>query len=556
MPRSGRSNQPGRRPQTPGAPANARNAKAAGKKRSGADQPKGSPGIERALREAYQYVYNGNPGPALHPLTVMAERAPKDFRVWEMLMTAYMGLGRYPEAAKAGEKAVHLSPKQPEIHVGLGKAYQRSGRYDEALEEFERALYYKPRDPKILHCKFTVFSETAKTDRALETLAQVEHAIEEQKLDVHEHLGVFIDKAGLSPKHIDPREVIRDLDPLAADTRNFPKFREVANHHLGRLYEHLGEYDTAFDRYEACNAAVEHAWDPDAFSAYVTKLIKCWEGIDKVPPAPIGGGERLIFITGMMRSGTSLAEQMISQLPRVTPGGEMNAVTRAVQTIEPVPHPMGPDTRPFPITRLSYTAKTINAMARKAWPYFNEVAREGFVTDKQPHNVFYAPLIARLFPGCKIINCRRDPLDNCLSNFVQTYARDHPQTHDLYWLGRFYRDYERMSEVWSSLDEVGIYDLNYEALVEDPETETKKLCAYLGMEWSEAMLAFHESDRTVRTASRNQVRQPLYKSSVKRHEHFTHRLGELYRGLGLEPPDSPPPDPTPEPPHEPPPDDA
>lgn len=497
-------------------------------------KPGFSPKIEKPLRQVLKILEQGHISSAIGPLRALAAQAPRDPRPWELLLNSFVSIGRYADAAEAGAKAAELAPDDPVVHASYAKALQKCGEYDRAILEYERAIYLDPEEPAHLHGKLAIYLDTAQNDKALAALTALERMIHDKGLDTRALKNIYIDKARLSPQHIDPAEVVKDLDPIAQDERTSPKYREIAYHHLGRLYEIMGEYDKAFDRYEASNRINKPHWDPDVFSAYVDKLLACWAQIEKIPPSTAEDGSRLIFITGMMRSGTSLTEQMIAQLPGVTPGGEMNAINHAVSSVEPVPHPMGQ--RPFPITRLSYTQKNINRMSRTAMQKYNEVAAEGFVTDKQPHNVFSIPAIRRMFPACKIINCRRDPLDNCLSNFVQSYARPHPHTYDLYWLGRFYRDYERMSEAFAACPVTDVYDLSYEALVEDPESETKKLCEHLGIPWSESVLAFHRSDRTVRTASRDQVRRPLYKSSVKKHEHYTHRLSDLYRGLGLEHP--------------------
>lgn len=489
--------------------------------------------LERKMMEAAGMLKRGQANEVLAGLEQIATKVPRDHRVWDLLTSTHCTLGRHREAMICGAKAVELCPDSPEVRMRYGMALQQGGKYEEAILEFERALYRKPNDLQLMRCKLACYTDTADHENALRVIKEIEQAAKEQGVSGKDLGGFVLSKARLSPKLIPAREVIDELDPIAHDESSDPHFKEIAFHQLGRLYETLGEYDTAFDRFTKCNEARKPEWDPDVFSAYVDKLIKCWERIDTVPESRVPGGERLIFITGMMRSGTSLTEQMIAQLPGVTPGGEMNSVSRAVVNYESLPNPTKVG-RPFPVSRLVYNQRVMDSMSKSAWFYYNEVAKEGRITDKLPHNIFYAPIIARMFPGCKIIHCKRDAMDNCLSNFVQTYARNHPQTHDLYWLGRYHKDYQRMARAWAELDEINLYDLQYEDLVDHPEEETKKLCAYLGLEWSESMLSFHDSDRTVRTASRDQVRKPLYKSSVKKHERYDAHLGELKRGLGLE----------------------
>lgn len=494
--------------------------------------PNTPPAVVQQLVQLSNMINAGKAGHTTHALNQLAQKYPKDYRVWNLLCAAQSDQGKHAEAAAAGEKAVALKGDSVEARKRYSRALQRLGEYEKAMVEIERALYLEPESPDLLHNKTMIFLDLGERDKALGCIHTIQRIIKDKGLAPEDYGGVFIDMARLAPSHVDPKDVIEHLDPIAENPKQSKRFREIAYHQLGRLYEAIKDYDNAFDRYSKGNEINKPEWDADVFSAYIDDLIKCWEGIASVPPSRVPGGERLIFITGMMRSGTSLTEQMIAQLPGVTPGGEMNAVARSLTPIEPRPHPLS--SRPYAVSRFTYTQQVIDKMARNAWTFYNDVARTGYVTDKQPYNIWHVPLIARLFPGCKIVHTMRDPMDNCLSNYVQCYARSHPHTHTLYDLGRHHKDYQRMTEAWSKLEVVGMYNLQYEDLVADPEPQTKALCEYLGIPWDETMLRFHESDRTVRTASRDQVRQPLYKSSVKKYERYSAHLGELRRGLGLE----------------------
>jgi hypothetical protein len=320
------------------------------------------------------------------------------------------------------------------------------------------------------------------------------------------------------------------IKPLVEDKQCKEGLRVAGYFEMGRVNEKIGRHDEAFYCWSKTKEIKKLSWDPDAYSKRVDALMNCWAEDCGVPESGIDGS-RLIFILGMMRSGTSLTEQMTVQIDGITPGGEMNAVSRRVAETERQRSPMF---RPFPLTRTKYTASLMNKITKDAWEMYNVVSQHTRVTDKQPFNCYFIPLIVRMFPGCKIIHCMRDPQDCTLSNYMQNFARPHPQTNDLYWLGRYYKDYERMMDAWRSQSIVNMLDLKYEELVNDPETQSKRLTDFLGVEWTEDILKFHESKRTISTASRDQVRQPLYKTSVKKHELYAKHLGELKRGLGIE----------------------
>ena len=489
--------------------------------------------FEKRLMQASELIRQGRSNEVLHGLVEMGKRKPKDFRIFDLLCSANASMGRHAEAIEAGRRAVGLNPKVAPTRMRFAKALAGGGEYEEAVEEYERAMYWDPTNLDLIRGKLNVYTDLGDHEKALATLREMEGMIAKQGHDPMKMIGVSLDKARLSPKTLPAQEVIDELVPLAENEENPDGFRVIAHHHVGRLYETLKEYDLAMEHWGKGNVIKIPEWDCDMYSRYIDRLIKCWEKIEKVPVADTAiakdVGSRLIIVTGMMRSGTSLTEQMISQIPGVTPGGEMNAVARCVLPYESLPNPWGG--RALPVTRLIYNQRVINEMSKAAGKMYAEAAPEGWLTDKQPYNVPYVPMITRLFPGAKIVHCCRDAQDCCLSNYMQTFARSHPQTHDLYRMGRYHADYQRMMAAWHELDEVEMLDLHYEKVVSEPEAESRRVCDFLGVEWAESILNFHKSERTVRTASRDQVRKPLYKSSVKKYERYESHLGELRRGL-------------------------
>jgi hypothetical protein len=154
------------------------------------------------------------------------------------------------------------------------------------------------------------------------------------------------------------------------------------------------------------------------------------------------------------------------------------------------------------------------------------------VTDKMPLNFLFIGLMHLMLPNAKIVHVRRDPRDTCLSNFTRLFGRNQYQSYDLRELGLYYRDYARVIEHWRDvLPKDAFYDLRYEDLVADGEAETRRLIDYLGLQWDDACLAFHESKRQVRTASLTQVRRPIYGTSVGRWQRYEAFLGPLNEAL-------------------------
>ena len=468
--------------------------------------------------------------PALKKLAELNAKFPNQPMIHSLFGRVNAKMGRHAESIAGFGKAVKLDPKNAEIRFDYALALQKGGRYDEALTEFERTLYYKPNHFMALRHKCSVLTDLARNDDALKALDTLKDSVKGQEITPSQRLAIAVSQARLAPKVCDAQEAIDAIRNSLIDEDDDIGVRTAAYWQMGRLYDHLKEYDKAFEAYRQCKEIKKEPWDPDRHSQRIDQLIECWTNDANIPFSNIDGS-RLIFIVGMMRSGTSLTEQMIAQVLDVTPGGEMNAIARQVS---PIDRTTMPHARPYPTTRRLYTQPTINAMAKKAMAMYNEVAKTGYITDKQPYNYPYVPLISHMFPGCKIIHCVRQPMDCLLSNYTQAFSRPHMQTHDLYWLGRFYRDYERLMKHWHTLDEVNMIDLHYEQLVTNPEAESKRVMEFLGIQWTEDILNFHTSKRTVSTASRDQVRQPMYTSSVQKYKRYEKHLDELKRGLGIE----------------------
>ena len=153
------------------------------------------------------------------------------------------------------------------------------------------------------------------------------------------------------------------------------------------------------------------------------------------------------------------------------------------------------------------------------------------VVDKMPMNFFQLGLIATLFPGARIIHCRRDPVDVCLSCYFQNFAHPHLFTLDLRHLGHYYREYERLMAHWVKVLPLPLLDLHYEELTADQEAASRRLLAFCGLEWDERCLRFHDTQRVVHTSSVLQVRQPMYRSSVGRWKRYEAHLQPLLEAL-------------------------
>jgi len=485
--------------------------------------------LNELLAKLHEAVNGGHAPQALPKLLELKKKYPNNINVLVLLGRAYLAVRQLPDSLGAYRKAASLQPDQPEINFQYGLALENAGDLEHALDRFRRTLDRVPSHFYAMRHMSSVLVGLERKDEAYAVYLQLVDKFKDKELDQEQRNALAITASGFAPEHISAEQAIEGLEAHIGDT-NEPDLLRAGYAQLGRLHRQLKHHDEAIDYFEKCKQIDKDEWDADAHSEHTDRLIACWEKGCNIPSTKLKNidGSRLIFIVGMPRSGTSLTEQMLAQVDTITPGGEMNAVDSQLPTGERIAQKYGTH---WPTIRSLYNQQTIDTMAKNAYKEFNKVARKGAITDKQPYNYALVPLISRMFPGAKFIHTNRDPLDCCFSNYTTAFTQMHMHTHDQYWLGRYYADYERIMRAWADLPEVNMIDLHYEELVADPEGQMRRVLDFIGHEWTERILSFHESDRTVKTASRHQVTKPLYTSSVKKYVAYEHRLGELKRGI-------------------------
>jgi hypothetical protein len=219
----------------------------------------------------------------------------------------------------------------------------------------------------------------------------------------------------------------------------------------------------------------------------------------------------------MPRSGTTLTEQIIAAHPRVAGGGERGywgQVRARINAGEIVLDQAGIEG----IAR-DYLADLDTVVGAEA---------ADRVTDKMPHNFLNAGLIHAVFPNARIIHVRRNPVDNCLSIFFQSFNDSHAYSFDLEELAAHYREYQRVMAHWRELiPKDRLFEFNYEDMVADQEGMSRRLIEFCGLEWDDACLSYYENERAVKTASIWQVRQKIYTSSLERWRNYKPYIAPL-----------------------------
>lgn len=300
-----------------------------------------------------------------------------------------------------------------------------------------------------------------------------------------------------------------EAGPLAAEARIPLHFA------LGKAYEDCGEGARAFRHYTLGNSLKRQVLVYDE-SAALAAMARAERHFSRETLARmVGGGEpdeTPIFILGMPRSGSTLIEQILASHPGVHGGDERPDFPELLA---------GFDGEDFRALGAAYLART-----RHLAP---DAAR---VTDKLPGNFLHAGAIHLALPNARIIHSRRDPADTCLSCFTKLFRSEQAYSYDLGELGRYYRAYARLMAHWRSVLPASVFlEVDYEALVADPEQQTRRLLDHCGLAWDPACLDFHETRRAVRTASAAQVRRPIYRESIGRWRFYGDLLAPLLTEL-------------------------
>lgn len=422
--------------------------------------------------------------------------APDDPVCHAALAASLRALGDIPGSVAASLHAATLAPDYPEAWLLLGANRISLGQFNEAET-----------------CFRTVLALVPNSGGARAGLAAIGRAGHDQaEIDT---LSARLHDASAS--HFD---------------------RISAGFALGAIFDREARYDDAFAAYKAANdlvLTIRQAeglrWNVDSADPYFAWAAQTFT------PDLFAAGKNLgnpsdvpVFVVGMPRSGTTLVEQVLASHPHVHGAGELRLLPELLATLDGGPAQRSP---------LQWDADAARTLAQahidRLTAYDPDAAR---VVDKLPDNILALGHIALLFPNAKVIICRRDPRDVCLSSYFQYFGDGNAWSYDLEACATRATQIDTLTELWLSTLPLSITVVSYEKLVDHFEAESRRLIAFLGLGWDPACLDFHKHDRIVLTASHWQVRQPLYKTSAGRWQNYRQHIGRLLAALGL-PDDAP-----------------
>jgi tetratricopeptide (TPR) repeat protein len=451
------------------------------------------------------------------------ELAPNVLVGWTDLASVYMKQDRYDRALEAVQKAIEIDPRMPHSFVVRGNILTRAQRHEESLEAYRQALEVSPANAGAL----------SGMGHVLKTIGRQKESIETYRDCIRKHPAfgeAYWSLANLKTFEFDPQEVeVMEQMVARPDLPDEPK----VNFHfsLGKHYENEGQFEQAFDHYRAGNdlRRSREIYDPVQTQVVHDRIINVFssrffaerEGWGDPDPSPI-------LIVGLPRSGSTLIEQILSSHSQVEGTMELPDMGRAINEL----NRRSPPRTEYPEAVLKLDRQQAAALGagyiestmryRSGAPYF---------IDKMPNNFATVGLLRLILPNARVINARRHPLDSCLGSYKQLFFNGQSFTYDLFELGQYYLQYQRLMDHWHAVLPGRVLDVRYEEMVLDQEAQTRRLLDFLGLPWEDQCLRFYETERAVNTASSEQVRQPIYTRALNFWRNYGPYLGELIEVL-------------------------
>ena len=441
------------------------------------------------------------------------------------LSRLYLGQGKLEAAMSAARKAIEINPRYPDYFIALGAVQRAMGDLEDSLNSLRGAVAIDPAHAMALNDLGVCLLVLGRFDEAESSFRRA--------LDAEPRLAIAHENLARARRFDDDdRRQIEYVEALASAPNQSEEGQIHLHFALGKMLDDIGEYERAFQHFQSGNA-LEHkrmGFDVDAGRSFVERSRATFDAAFVEEKSALGNPSDMpIFIVGMLRSGTTLVEQILASHPAIHAGGELEYFRNLARQL---PERLG-DGQPYPDCLKTLDAETVDAVSTDYIERLRKVMGEAKrFTDKNPLNFEHLGLIMLVFPNAHVIHCRRDPMDLCLSLYFQHFSERHEFAYSFAGIAEYHRHYEQLMAHWHSVFPGRIHDIQYEALVADLETVSRDMLAYLDLQWDENCLAFHRTVRPVGTASHWQVRQPVYTRSVERWRHYEPYLEELRAALG------------------------
>jgi len=497
---------------------------------------------ELAVAECRLLAMVGESDAALKLATELMDRNPPLLTAAEQWGAIMLAERNQPDVVIAEmQKRIDAGRDEAVFHALLSRAHNRMDKSKNSLEDLKKALKINPKNRQWWYDLAVQQRQMGEIEASQESFM---HAIELDPLD-----GTTLRVYGSEHKFKVEDPVFQRINQALASLDMLPKQKQVELHYAAaKAYEDIGDLDTAFAHYRnGGRKQTEISPYKHAGSEGLLKTLRMGmrPAVYKSIKEPGDSSKKPVFVLGMPRSGTTLCEQIIASHPKAFGAGELKLLHRVLDGISVNGNRIQTSADPgviptyIPGVDLNCAQLGFRERGERYVQAITALAASGGkpdalrVVDKMPGNYFWTGLIPFVLPEAKIIHTRRHPMDTCLSNYRIFFPDGMPWSYDLRNLGKCYRLYHEHMLHWeSNMPEGALLSLVYEETVGDLERMARKVIDHIGLEWDEACLKFYETERSVKTASLGQVRQPIYTTSVGRWRKYEKYLKPLLDEIG------------------------
>ena len=436
---------------------------------------------------------------------------------WDNLAKLYRIQNKLLKSIPAFENLIKLDPSNFEALVSLGTIYIKLSKYHEGIKLYEESLKIKPENPRVYlslgHALKTI-GERKKSEAAYQNTIKYFPSSGE----------AYWSLANLKTYEFSDKEIANMELSLK---RNMHQNELIQMHFaLGKAYESNRQFDKSFKHYMDGNwqQRKQVIYNAEDYKISIDEIINFFENNNNILDLKAeAGSDEPIFILGLPRSGSTLIEQILASHSLIEGTQELPNIMAISRDIKLIDQKNG-----YPDNLLKLNQSSFDELGKK---YIDETkwarSSKPFFIDKMPNNFFHIGLIKLILPKAKIIDARRNPMDACFSCFKQYFAKGQHFTYDLDDIARYYKDYVRLMDYWNKLFPDEIFTIQYEQIIENPNDRISDLLEFCNVKFEDNCLNFHKSKRAVKTASSEQVRQPIYKTGINYWRNYIKNLDVL-----------------------------
>ena len=436
---------------------------------------------------------------------------------WDNLAKLYRIQNKLLKSIPAFENLIKLDPSNFEALVSLGTIYIKLSKYHEGIQLYEESLKIKPENPRVYlslgHALKTI-GERKKSEAAYQNTIKYFPSSGE----------AYWSLANLKTYEFSDKEIANMELSLK---RNMHQNELIQMHFaLGKAYESNRQFDKSFKHYKEGNwqQRKQVIYNAEDYKISIDEIINFFENNNNILDLKAeAGSDEPIFILGLPRSGSTLIEQILASHSLIEGTQELPNIMAISRDIKLIDQKNG-----YPDNLLKLNQSSFDELGKK---YIDETkwarSSKPFFIDKMPNNFFHIGLIKLILPKAKIIDARRNPMDACFSCFKQYFAKGQHFTYDLDDIARYYKDYVRLMDFWNKLFPGEIFTIQYEQIIENPNDRISDLLEFCNVKFEDNCLNFHKSKRAVKTASSEQVRQPMYKTGINYWRNYIKNLDVL-----------------------------